>query len=194
MWTSGKDGSPVFVLHSNSKEDEAAKVATLITRLRDENVDIFPLAVLYRINSQSLAFETEFARRHINFKILKGLRFFDRKEIKDTMALIKLAVNLNDDISFLRLVDCLPLGIGAKTLEGMSQTARNEGLSLFETMRNFMADKYSARNIFTAIFSLHQKYMTFEISVSEILTKLLAISGYREALEERGGARSTAEY
>ncbi len=186
MWTSGKEGSPVFVLNSNSKEDEAAKVATLITRLRDERVDIFPLAVLYRINSQSLAFETEFSRRHINFKILKGLRFFDRKEVKDTLALVKLAVNLNDDLSFLRLVDCLPLGIGAKTIETLSKTARDEGLSLFETMRHFMADKYSARGIFPAIFSLHQKYMSFELSVSEILNRLLKVSGYRDSLEERG--------
>ena len=88
------------------------------------NPELFPLAILYRINSQSLALETEFLKQHISFRILKGLRFFERKEIRDSLALLRLALNPADDLAFLRLVDFLPLGIGSKTLESLKVLAK----------------------------------------------------------------------
>jgi ATP-dependent DNA helicase UvrD/PcrA len=185
MWTDEKGGAPVYVLNTKSKEEEASQVANLVHRLKDTGADIFPLAVLYRINSQSLAFETEFARRNISFKILKGLRFFDRKEVRDSLAMLKLAVNLNDDISFLRLVDFLPLGIGAKTLEALSIKAREEQLSLFLTLKDHAPEKFKSRDIFAAIFKLNSEYEAFETKLSQLLPRLLKASGYRALLEEK---------
>jgi DNA helicase-2/ATP-dependent DNA helicase PcrA len=186
MWTGEKDGSPVYILNTRSKEEEASQVATLIHRLKTEKADVFPLAILYRINSQSLSFETEFTRRNIAFKILKGLRFFDRKEIKDSMALLKLAVNLNDDISFLRMVDSLSLGIGAKTLGNLSGIAQSHQLFLFQALKDHMPEKYNSRPLFTALHQLHNKYHGKEITLSQLLNRLLEGSGYRAALEEKG--------
>ncbi|MCP4148203.1 MAG: UvrD-helicase domain-containing protein, partial [bacterium] len=184
LWTDKKDGNPVYVLNTRSKEDEAGTAADFIVRLKEEKPDLFPVAVLYRINSQSLALETEFSRRGIDFKILKGQRFFDRKEIKDSLSLFKLAINSNDDISFLRVVDFLSLGIGNKSLQSLTTTSREKNLSLFETLKQYAPDKYKSRDLFRAIDELNKKQG--ELKYSHILTSLLKRSGYLEILENKG--------
>lgn len=186
MWTDKTEGNPVFVLNSRSKEDEAGKAADLIVRLKEEKPELFPFAVLYRINSQSLSFETEFAKRGIDFKIIKGLRFFDRKEIKDSLALLKLAVNIDDDISFLRIIDFLPLGIGAKTLDSLSQQARESGDSLFRTLHREMPDKFNAKRTFPFVAALNRLHTEENAAITDILKQLLKESGYLESLEGRG--------
>ncbi len=183
MWTGKKEGNPVYVLNARSKEEEAAKVADFI-RLKEENPEIFPASILYRINSQSLAFETEFTKRGIDFKIIKGLRFFDRKEIKDVLALLKLAVNPDDDISFLRIIDFLSVGIGPKTLDSLTAQAEKKNLSLFLTLKEFMPEKFKTRDIFAGILSMNRKQEDFKLS--EILSALLKRSDYLESLETRG--------
>ncbi len=186
MWTEEKAGSPVYILNTRSKEEEAAKVATLVTRMKEGDADTFPLAVLYRINAQSLAFETEFARRNISYKVLKGLRFFDRKEVKDSLALVKLAVNLKDDLSFSRLVDFLPLGIGNKTMNTLRKTAAQGQISLFQALKEDVADKYTGKEIFPAIDKFQRSYHAAEIKISEMLIRLLNVSGYRDYLANKG--------
>ena len=190
MWTENSHGSPVFIFETRSKEDEAAKIADLVLRMKEVKKDLFPLAILYRINSQSLAFETEFTRRNINFKIIKGLRFFDRKEIKDTLALLKLAFNLNDDVSFLRVIDFLPLGIGHKTLDDLAKLSKENHISLFSALKNYAPDKFKARALFPAFFKMHGEIAggkeKSKLKVAEILSSLLKISGSLEMLEDKG--------
>jgi DNA helicase-2/ATP-dependent DNA helicase PcrA len=191
MWTRKSPGRPVFIFESKSKEDEAVKIAELVLRMKEDKQDLFPLAILYRINSQSLAFETEFTRRDINFKIIKGLRFFDRKEIKDSLALLKIAFNPNDDISFLRVIDFLPLGIGPKTLDELTKRSKENHISLFTALKDYSADKFRARALFPAIFKMHReikgKKGKSKLKVAEILFFLLKTSGYQKILEDKGG-------
>ena len=104
------------------------------------------MAILYRINSQSLAFEQEFIKRSIPFKIIKGIRFFDRKEIRDSLALLKIAINLEDDTSFLRVLDFLPLGIGNKSLELLLRLSSEHQLSLFQTLKMHLIDNSGPKN------------------------------------------------
>lgn len=184
MWTEEDTGNPVYIFRTKSKDDEAASVGHFINRLKHEAPDMFPVALLYRINSQSLAFETEFTKRNISFKILKGLRFFDRKEIKDSLALLKLAINIDDDISFMRVVDFLPLGIGAKSLETLGKFANREGISLFRALRGHAPDKFNARDIFRIILRLHKE--KDDTPVSGILNSLLKASGYIGLLQDKG--------
>ena len=131
MWSDCQSSHPVFVLRSRSKEEEAEEIARLVQCLRRSHPALFPVAILYRINSQSLALETEFIKQRIAFRILKGLRFFDRKEIRDVLALLRLALNPADDLAFLRVVDFLPLGVGSRTLEALKALARERSLPLF---------------------------------------------------------------
>ncbi len=186
MWTDKEkeEGEPVYIFNTRSKDDEAERVADYILRLKEISPESFPLAILYRINSQSLTFETVFANRGIEFQILKGLRFFDRKEIKDSLALLKLAVNPGDDLAFMRIIDFLPLGIGARTLQALSEAASQHQLSLFSTLRQHFPDKFKAKDIFNTYHTLHQR--KDEYKLSEMLLLLLKRSGYQETLEKRG--------
>ena len=107
------------------------------------------VAILYRINSQSLALETEFIKQRIAFRILKGLRFFDRKEIRDVLAMLRLALNPADDLAFQRLVEFLPLGIGSRTLETLRAFSRERSLPLFAALEQCLDDKFTSRPLFS---------------------------------------------
>jgi DNA helicase-2/ATP-dependent DNA helicase PcrA len=183
MWTEKKDGNPVYILFTTSKEDEAERVADLVLSLKRKKPGIFPLAILYRINSQSFAFETEFLKRGVDFKILKGQPFFERKEVKDSLSLLKLALNLSDDTSFLRVIDFLPLGIGNKTLESLYKIAAEKDTSLFLTLKKFLPDKFAAKPVFKKIAELNE--MVDEFQLSKILETILDASGYIESLGRR---------
>lgn len=183
MWSEKKEGAPVFILYTNSNEDEAGKAADLILALKQGKPDAFPLAILYRINSQSLAFETEFLKRDIDFRILKGQPFFERKEIKDSLSLLKLALNLHDNTSFLRIIDFLPVGIGSKTLAALDKISNERGISLFFALKDFLPDKFAAREIFAGLLELNQK--AGKINLSAMLETLLKVSGYRDILQGR---------
>lgn len=183
MWTENETGNPVVYLDTNSKEDEAKKAADIVKLIAKEKPELLPVAVLYRINAQSLAFETEFANRKIKFRILKGLRFFDRKEVKDSISLLRLAVNPDDDLAFLRVLDFLPLGIGAKTIEKIEQAASEFNLSLFRATARKMPEKISQKPIFRKIAALHDQIE--DLKYSDVLMELVRHSGYMETLETR---------
>ncbi|HEX7503113.1 MAG TPA: UvrD-helicase domain-containing protein, partial [Acidobacteriota bacterium] len=183
MWADSESSHPVFVLRSRSKEEEAEEIARLVNRLKESNPDLFPLAILYRINSQSLALETEFLKQRINFRILKGLRFFERKEIRDSLSLLRLALNPADDLAFLRLVEFLPLGIGSKTLESLAGLAREKSLPLFAALEQCLADKFNSRPLFSLLRELNRQKEA--IPVAELYSRLLQESGYLEMLREK---------
>ncbi len=184
MWSESVSSHPVFVLRSRSKEEEAEEIARLVNRLRDANPGLFPLAILYRINSQSLALETELLKQRIAFRILKGLRFFERKEIRDVLALLRLALNPADDLAFLRLVEFLPLGVGSRTLETLKTLADRNSQHLFAALEEHLGDKFSARPLFPLLREMNRR--RGELPVAEMLARLLPASGYLETLKEKG--------
>jgi DNA helicase-2/ATP-dependent DNA helicase PcrA len=183
MWTEKKAGKNVFLFHSVSKDDEAKKIAEFIMQLRSKHNEFFPMAILYRINSQSLAFEVEFLKKKIPFKIVKGMRFFERREVKNSIALLKMAIDPNDDVSFLRMVEFLPLGIGPKTIETLLKISREKLLSLFMTLKEFFKEKYGTGKLFAKIDSLYKNQKNFHFS--EMLRLLLDDSNYLNILEEK---------
>lgn len=183
MWSDSDSGHPVFVLRSRSKEEEAEEIARLIIRLKASNPELFPLAILYRINSQSLALETEFLKQDISFRILKGLRFFERKEIRDSLALLRLALNPVDDFAFLRLIDFLPLGIGSKTLENLKVLAKAKLLPLFAALEQYLPEKFNSRPLFSRLRQLQLEKT--KRPVSEMYASLLEQSGYMDMLREK---------
>jgi len=179
MWTERDNGDPVVLLFSGSKENEAEQIADLIFSL-DGDPSKFPVAILYRVNSQSLILETVLQSRGIDYKVLKGLRFFDRKEIRDSISLLRLAYDLTDDRAFLRIVDFLPLGIGEKSLASLTHRAKESEKSLISTLQDDFSDKFSSRPLFAKIVEMNDKFSVH--LPSEILGTLLESSGYTEYL------------
>jgi len=184
MWSDGESSHPVFLLRSRSKEEEAEEIARLVNHLRQSSPGLFPVAILYRINSQSLALETEFIKQRISFRILKGLRFFERREIRDALALLRLALNPADDLAFQRLVEFLPLGIGSRTLETLKSMAREKSLPWFRALEEHLGDKFNARPLFPLLRDLSRQANA--LPAAEILSRLLQGSGYLEILRAKG--------
>ncbi|MDY0297342.1 MAG: UvrD-helicase domain-containing protein [Acidobacteriota bacterium] len=183
MWTERKDGPPVHILHSISKQEEADKITNLIRLWKRKHPERLPVAILYRINSQSLALETALARGAVSFRILKGQRFFDRKEVRDGLAVLRLATNRDDNLAFRRLADSFPLGIGPKTLEQLEDEARNSNRSLLDTLFVSMPQKARSRPFLRRIEELVQDPP--RSGYADLLGSLLNLSGYREILQRR---------
>ena len=128
----GEEGEKIHLVRTFTEQEEAMQIASaILTRMRLEQCEYEDFAILYRTNSQSRALEEQLRRRNIPYMIYSGNSFFERLEVKDMMAYFKLAVNLNDDESFKRVVNKPARGIGDTSLNALTLAARDNGVSLF---------------------------------------------------------------
>ncbi|WP_232210445.1 DNA helicase II [Nitrococcus mobilis] len=133
LWTEGAAGEPIAVYAAFSEQDEARFVVERIRSLiESEGYARSDCAILYRSNAQSRAFEETLFGREIPYRVYGGLRFFERAEIKDALAYLRLLVNRNDDASFERVINTPPRGIGVKTLDALRSQARQRQTSLWQ--------------------------------------------------------------
>ena len=129
----GEDGEKIHLLSAFTEQEEALLIASrVIETMRREHARYQDFAILYRTNSQSRALEEAFRKRNLPYAVYSGNSFFERAEVKDMMAYLKLAVNVNDDESFKRVVNKPARGIGETSLRALTELARAEGKSLFK--------------------------------------------------------------
>ena len=129
----GEEGEKIRLVRTFTEQEEAMQIASaILTRMRMEQCEYEDFAILYRTNSQSRALEEQLRRRNIPYMIYSGNSFFERAEVKDMMAYFKLAVNLNDDESFKRIVNKPSRGIGDTSLNALYAAARDHQLPLFQ--------------------------------------------------------------
>jgi DNA helicase-2/ATP-dependent DNA helicase PcrA len=131
LWTSGADGDRVKLYAAFNERDEADFVVNRIREWVDRGGARRDAAVLYRSNAQSRVFEEAFLNARMPYRVYGGLRFFERAEIKDALAYLRLVASRADDTSFERIVNLPTRGIGAKTLDTLRDTARAGGTSLW---------------------------------------------------------------
>ncbi|MDB6082461.1 MAG: helicase [Gammaproteobacteria bacterium] len=131
LWTSGEDGDRVKLYAAFNERDEADFVVNRIREWVDRGGLRREIAVLYRSNAQSRVFEEAFLNARMPYRVYGGLRFFERAEIKDALAYLRLVASRADDTSFERVVNLPTRGIGAKTLDTLRDTARANGTSLW---------------------------------------------------------------
>ncbi len=131
LWTSGADGDRVKLYAAFNERDEADFVVNRIREWVDHGGARREVAVLYRSNAQSRVFEETFLNARMPYRVYGGLRFFERAEIKDALAYLRLVASRVDDTSFERVVNLPTRGIGAKTLDMLRDSARAEGISLW---------------------------------------------------------------
>jgi len=123
-------GSEVVFTSFSDEAAEAEAVAERVGQFADEGADLNEIAVFYRVNSMSRVIEEAFVRRQIPYQIVRGLEFYSRKEIRDMLGYLKLTVNPNDDVAFMRAVNTHPRGIGKTTLDRVVVYASGKGISL----------------------------------------------------------------
>ena len=160
LWTSDEGGDKLNLIMVDSADEEAIEVIGRIYDKERLETQLNEIAVLYRTNAQSRALEEQLRRRNIPYQIVGGISFYQRKEIKDFMAYLKLIVNSRDDVAFQRVVNYPKRGIGQKTIEDIAGLARRESKSYLQIAAS--ADQYpelgSRYKKLTVFASLIEKY------------------------------------
>jgi DNA helicase-2/ATP-dependent DNA helicase PcrA len=131
LWTSGAEGDPIELYCAYNEVDEARFVVERIRAHIDHGGSAGECALLYRSNAQSRAFEEQLGQAGLPYRVYGGLRFFERMEIKDALAYLRLVSHRDDDAAFERAVNTPPRGIGERTLDEVRRRARAQGVSLW---------------------------------------------------------------
>ena len=188
LWTENEVGNLPAVYSAKNEYDEGTYIAQQIEHLRrEEYYKYSDFAILYRMNTQSRAIEEILRREGIPYKIIGGLKFYERKEIKDVISYLRLIQNPSDNISLKRVINEPKRGIGKTSLDNIEKLAEDTGISMYEIIKN--ADQYGLNRVFlnsrefvNVIEELRNK--KDDIKISELIKETLNKSGYTKALEE----------
>jgi len=194
--TEKDNGDKIKIYRASTDKDEAAFVASEMKRLiREEGREYKDFAVLYRMNSQSRSIEEAFRKNDIPYRIIGGLKFYDRKEIKDIMAYLKLICNPYDDISLQRIINEPKRSIGKTTLSKVIDFAAQTEESIYNVLLDAgFIPGLSARNVtsINKFTTLINEFMELkeELTVSEMIRKIIDETGYMKALEKNKDTES----
>lgn len=184
LWTENEEGALPTIYCGRDEYDEGNYIVQQINHLkREEYMHYADFAVLYRMNSQSRAIEDILRREDIPYKIIGGLKFYERKEIKDTIAYLRLIANQSDNLSFERIINEPKRGVGKTSLDKIQQISAELGISEYEVVKN--ADQYvpkiyaSTRDFVNTI----EELKSLDLTIEEIIKQALKKSGYTDALK-----------
>ena len=187
LWTENEVGKLPTVYSANNEYDEGTYIAQQIEHLRrEEYYKYSDFAILYRMNTQSRAIEEILRRESIPYKIIGGLKFYERKEIKDIISYLRLIQNPSDNLSLKRIINEPKRGIGKTSLDKIEELSNNTGVPMYEIIKN--AEQYGLNRVFlnsrefvNAIEELRTK--KDDIKISDLIKETLKKSGYTQALE-----------
>ena len=134
LWTDNEDGSKIKYHRASDEKDEAFYVVNEIKDLISNGEKLNDIAVLYRTNAQSRNIEESLLRENIPYRVIGSFYFYNRKEIKDLIAYLKVIYNSNDDVNLLRIINVPKRGIGDKTIQNLTIKANDENVSLFDAI------------------------------------------------------------
>jgi len=192
LWTDRKGGKKIKCYEAISALDEAVFVSQEIIKLNKEEGRTFNnFAILYRTNAQSRSFEEIFNKQGIPFRVVGGLRFYERKEVKDILAYLRFIHDQKDGVSFLRIINNTKLGIGKITLSKIEELARKNNLNFHQALKKGLrvikisGDRKEAINKFASLIDeLNEKKK--EIKGSELLIELIRKINYYDELKREG--------
>ncbi len=196
LWTERTHGAPITISPARDEEEEARLVADYIiqqTRLGKRRFGDF--AVLYRTNAQSRAFEERFMRERIPHRLVGALRFYDRREIKDVLAYLRLLANPDDSISLLRIINTPPRKIGQATLKQAQTHAAGCGISIYRALSDPLLlqtmPSAAQRALLHFVSTIeHLREYAESHSLSDTLRETLKQTGYLSWLEQKGDMES----
>ena len=194
LWTEADGGEKVKIIGVWDAPEEARRVGEAIERLEGQGADLNQIAILVRAQYQTREFEDRFIQIGINYRIVGGFRFYERAEIRDALAYLRVIAQPQDDLAFERIYNQPKRGLGAKTLEKMHQHARRVGLPLAAASLQLAdSDELPARaaNTIGALMGdfLRWREMAEAVTPAELLRAVLEETGYNAMLE----AEKTAE-
>ncbi|MGE5173683.1 MAG: DNA helicase PcrA [Betaproteobacteria bacterium] len=188
LWTRKRDGDKIVCYKALDEKDEARFICGTIQREVDEGRSLRQIAVLYRTNAQSRALEDALRNRGIPYRIFGGLRFYDRKEIKDIIAYLRVLQNPADIVSLRRIINVPARGIGDTTIEKLEKAAAQAGIILYQAALN--ADRTdvtpSAKKKLREFMGMLERMRTHvgTQTITDLVRLVIHESGYGAALEE----------
>lgn len=188
LWTAKEGGDRIHVFTAPTEYDEARFVARAIKKYKQENGRFGDCAILYRTNAQSRVLEEMLMREAVPYRVLAGLRFYDRKEIKDVIAYLRLIHNTNDDMSLRRIINEPKRKIGGATVDKLTAAAVADDCSVYDIIRNIdlYANEFkTSANKLKGFFELMESLIKLKdnIPLTQLITRILNDTGYLAMLE-----------
>ena len=176
LWTSRGKGEKIKYYRAYNERDEAQYVIRKIKELRNKDVEYKDIAVLYRTNAQSRVLEEEMLKENMPYRVIGSFYFYSRKEIKDLIAYLRLIHNSKDNVSLLRVINTPKRGIGLKTIENLTMKSDEAGTSIYEAISS--GKELEFKKTIEQLKSLSE-----ELTLTELIDKVLDASGMRQELE-----------
>ena len=176
LWTDNSEGAKIKYMRCYDEKDEVLNIINQIKYFKEEGVSLKEMVVLYRTNAQSQSLERGFIENSIPYKVVGSYAYFNRKEIKDLVAYLRLINNKDDDVSLLRAINAPKRGIGAKTIERLETLSNQNNKSIFDTIES--GKELAFKNL---ILDINEKMK--DKSFVEFIELVLEKSGLREEYE-----------
>jgi DNA helicase-2/ATP-dependent DNA helicase PcrA len=202
LWTENEDGAPVAIIESYNAEEEAQSVVNEIEKLASqEHVSLKDCAVMYRVNAQSRVLEETFLRYGMPYKLVGGTRFYQRQEIKDIIAYLRVIHNPQDNVSLLRIINVPGRGIGEKTIGTLQSWAKEHAISLYEALNQMSHNVVASPDAvgtkqsppsrviqalagFNALIS-ELTAQRHQLNLSRLVDEILEHTGYRAYIQDK---------
>jgi DNA helicase-2/ATP-dependent DNA helicase PcrA len=199
LWTDNKEGDRILVVRTMDERDEARLVLRGVRELLSQGYRLSDVAVFYRTHAQSRVIEEALRGANISYRIVGGMRFYDRAEVKDLLAYLRLITNPADDMSLLRIINTPPRGIGKATIARLLDLAAQQGRSLSELLDEDTLDHPGsvARKRLAAFRDLLadlRDHAKSGASLGEVGAELVQRSGYGEMLRQDDTAEADARF
>ncbi|SDC09389.1 ATP-dependent DNA helicase PcrA [Pelagirhabdus alkalitolerans] len=189
LWTDNQAGSKLYYHQAASEKHESLYIADQIERYVQEGTFSYrDMAILYRTNAQSRSIEETFVKSNIPYQMVGGTKFYDRKEIKDLLAYLRLIVNPDDDLSFARVVNEPKRGVGKTSMEKLERYAAEQDISLYEATQeiDFVGLSKRATQALNDFGQMIKQYVqqTEFLTATDMVTEVLEKTGYEERLQK----------
>ena len=176
LWTENETGEKIKYVRALDEKEESLFVTREINSLKQEGCKLSDIAVLYRTNAQSRTIEEAFLNSNIPYKIVGAFAFYQRKEIKDLLAYLKLIYNSKDDVSLMRIINYPKRGIGGKTIDNLSMDAMLNSSSMFDSIKKGKELEFKK-------LIIEMKEKSESLSLTDTIDMVLELSGIKKDLE-----------
>jgi len=187
LWTKNPPGEPIILYHAEDEREEARYVVQEIRN--GTGASYRDIAVFYRTNAQSRALEEVFVREGIPYVIVGALRFYERKEIKDVLAYLRVIANSSDSVSLKRIINTPPRGIGSRTIEHLERMSAERNLPLYEGLKALLRDRELPpvmEKRLDAFLHMMEDLRGLSVPVRDLALEVLEKTGYMGHLREEG--------
>ncbi|MGQ9619118.1 MAG: ATP-dependent helicase [Candidatus Aminicenantia bacterium] len=187
LYTNNPHGEPIICFIAKNPAEEAHYIAEEIKRIEKESKNLMPVAIFYRVNQQSRIIEEALTSLRIPYKVIGGIKFYERKEIKDIIAILRIVLNRDDDFSFKRILSEIVEGVGNVIIQKILEYSKKEKISIYEALKNLIPSiKSPAREKLTEFLQKLDEWqeLSKNIPSSELTSLIVNELNFRINLEE----------